>query len=257
MRNRWKRFFAILGLLGVSLILGSGLTRSQALQQYIIYGVLNNHYQYHTLDDAYSERVFHLYLKRLDPSKRFFTAEDISNLSLYKYAIDDEIESGTFEFFNTVQKMYGRRLNTLSKSLPDLFKTTISFNNSTELELDRDKRSYLDDETTLSKYWKQLFTYQVLSQYINLKESKTSANVLLLDTLEPELKKESKVKIEGEFTDSLTRLLDESEEDHRNLYLDSLINVFDTHTNYFPAEKKEDFDINISGKLEGIGAVLK
>ena len=37
----------------------------------------------------------------------------------------------------------------------------------------------------------------------------------------------------------------------------SVTEVFDPHTTYLPPRKKEDFDIDISGSLEGIGAVLQ
>ena len=47
----------------------------------------------------------------------------------------------------------------------------------------------------------------------------------------------------------------------RNDKLDKLYNaitkVFDPHTNYLIPEEKEDFDIDMSGKLEGIGAILR
>ena len=48
----------------------------------------------------------------------------------------------------------------------------------------------------------------------------------------------------------------ETYEDLRHLYINALLGSYDSHTSYYPIEKKEDFDISISGQLEGIGAVL-
>jgi carboxyl-terminal processing protease len=45
--------------------------------------------------------------------------------------------------------------------------------------------------------------------------------------------------------------------DRFEMYVNSLTNVFDPHSDYFNAKEKEDFDINMSGRLEGIGARSK
>jgi len=46
-------------------------------------------------------------------------------------------------------------------------------------------------------------------------------------------------------------------DDQLDNFYNSVTAVFDPHTTYLPAKKKEDFDIDITGKLEGIGAVLQ
>ena len=44
--------------------------------------------------------------------------------------------------------------------------------------------------------------------------------------------------------------------DFLTIYLNSITNYFDPHTSYFEPIDKENFDIQMSGKLEGIGARL-
>ena len=39
--------------------------------------------------------------------------------------------------------------------------------------------------------------------------------------------------------------------------MNSLTAVYDPHTNYYPPKDKENFDIQMSGRLEGIGAQLQ
>jgi carboxyl-terminal processing protease len=41
------------------------------------------------------------------------------------------------------------------------------------------------------------------------------------------------------------------------MYLNSITNVYDPHSDYFNPKEKEDFDISMSGRLEGIGARLQ
>ena len=53
------------------------------------------------------------------------------------------------------------------------------------------------------------------------------------------------------FMQELTR------DDWFSVYVNSITSRFDPHTNYFPPEEKERFDVSISGKFEGIGARLQ
>ena len=50
---------------------------------------------------------------------------------------------------------------------------------------------------------------------------------------------------------------DLTRDDWFSVYINSITARFDPHTNYFPAEEKERFDVSISGKFEGIGARLQ
>ncbi len=253
---QFRRIFIIPLLIIVS-VLSSGLTKNQALQQLVVHDVLNNHFKPAVVDDNYSEKAFDLYLKRLDPNKRFFTQTNIAQFGIYKYAIDDHVEKGAFDFFNAVNAMYEDTLKRITKFVPTLFETTMTFDKDEILETDPDKRNYEKDMTGLEAYWTKLITYQVLTQYINLKEADIKGDAVLTSTYNEELIKKAQDKVKKEVMDSLKRLTEETVAERRDIYIDTLINIFDTHTSYFPSEKKEDFDINISGKLEGIGAVLR
>jgi carboxyl-terminal processing protease len=46
-------------------------------------------------------------------------------------------------------------------------------------------------------------------------------------------------------------------EDRLSMFLNSITAAYDPHTNYFPPQAKESFDISMSGRLEGIGASLQ
>jgi carboxyl-terminal processing protease len=51
--------------------------------------------------------------------------------------------------------------------------------------------------------------------------------------------------------------VNEKRNDKLDKFYNALTKVFDPHTNYLIPEEKEDFDIDMSGKLEGIGAILR
>src|SRR5665647_2799747 len=56
---------------------------------------------------------------------------------------------------------------------------------------------------------------------------------------------------------ALNRLLQQSRQDHFDRYFDAVARAFDPHSDYMAPASKEDFDIQMSGSLEGIGAVLR
>jgi carboxyl-terminal processing protease len=53
------------------------------------------------------------------------------------------------------------------------------------------------------------------------------------------------------------RMLKATRSDRVEMYLNALTNVFDPHTGYYSPKDKANFDIQMSGKLEGIGARLQ
>jgi carboxyl-terminal processing protease len=251
-----KSLFYLFTVIFISLFI-VGFSKQRALQELVVSSVLNNHYSPIEIQDNYSEKVFNQFLKKVDPNKRFLTQDDIAELSIYKYAIDDHIESGNFTFLDSVYDRYMKRLSFIQSYIPTLFETSYAFNTKDTLEIDPDKRTFSKDDAELKNYWKKLISYQVLTRYINLKQADVTKNQTIDKTFNASYEKKAREKTQTEITESLDRLQEETIDDFRDLYLDSMINVFDTHTSYFPSERKEDFDISLTGKLEGIGAVLR
>ncbi len=64
------------------------------------------HYSPKQMNDAYSDEVFHAFLKELDNSKMFFTVEDINRLGSMRFLIDDEIRNGRLNFYTAAINLY-------------------------------------------------------------------------------------------------------------------------------------------------------
>ena len=62
--------------------------KDKVLISVINYMLTNGHYLPKDLDDDFSEHVFKTFTEGLDPSKRYFTQEDIADFAQYKYLID-------------------------------------------------------------------------------------------------------------------------------------------------------------------------
>lgn len=56
-----------------------------------------HHYSKPPLDDARSAQIFDNYLKMLDPTRSYFTAEDIAAFESWRYRFDDYLKSGELQ----------------------------------------------------------------------------------------------------------------------------------------------------------------
>ena len=53
-------------------------------------------------NDDFSEQVFNNFIDGLDPSKRYFTQEDLKEFSKFKYEIDNQLIADDVSFYNLV-----------------------------------------------------------------------------------------------------------------------------------------------------------
>lgn len=85
----------------------------------------------------------------------------------------------------------------------------------------------------------------------------TTPPVSLAKLSKKQIKARAQEAISEKYQKFFARLLKSNHEDYLEKFFNAISNVFDPHTNYLPPKKKEEFDIDISGSLEGIGAVLE
>jgi carboxyl-terminal processing protease len=72
-----------------------------------------------------------------------------------------------------------------------------------------------------------------------------------------ELEKKARERVLKTHDDWFNRMNKVDREDRFSMYVNSITSAFDPHTNYFPPQEKESFDISMSGQVEGIGASLQ
>lgn len=215
-----------------------------------------NHYSQKPIDDALSLAAFDLYLKQLDFQKRFLLAKDVARLRVYAVRIDDEINRGMIELPTVGAGIMEKRIDQVRTMVREILAGDFNFSREESLETDPEKLEYSQNADGLSERWRKVLKFQVLSRYLNLLEDeglpaeKPAADVAAL--LE---KARDKVLKRNE--DLFSRMSQETEQDHYDRYFNAVTRAFDPHTNYLPPRQKEDFDINMRGSLEGIGATLR
>lgn len=220
------------------------------------------HYSDKKLDDSLSRSTFTLYLKQLDSQKRFLLKTDSEKLRRYDVNIDDAMRSGRLELPQLGRKLLNQRIKQATTYTQEILAKPFDFEREESYQTDPEKLEYADSDQMLRERWRQILKYRVINRYLGLLEEElktTDPKVLAKVDAETQkrLRKDARRKVLKTQLNSFDRMLDETEQDHYDRYLNALSSAFDPHTNYLAPSRKEDFDITMSGSLEGIGATLR
>ncbi len=220
------------------------------------------HYSQKPTDDALSSAAFDLYLKQLDFQKRFLWQEDVDRLTEYRNKIDDAIRRGRLELPLVGRDILNQRISQVQEVVAELLQNNIDPTVIESMETDPEKLDYVVDLTELRARWKNIIKAQTLGSYISLREDDIGVDddgaLLPVDAeMEVELLLKAREKVGKTTRNRLKRMFEETPQDHYDRYLNVISHAFDPHTSYLPPTTKEDFDIQMSGSLEGIGATLR
>ncbi|AUZ60733.1 Periplasmic protease [Pseudomonas sp. XWY-1] len=202
-----------------------------------------HHYSKPPLDDARSVIIYDSYIKLLDPARSYFTAADIAEFDKWKTQFDDFLKSGNLDPGFTIYKRYLDRVKQrLDFALAELNKGVdkIDFTTRETLLIDRKDAPWMKNQAELDDLWRKRVKDEVLRQKIAGKEPKQIQETLI-----------------KRYKNQLTRLDQTRAEDIFQAYINTFAQSYDPHTNYLSPDNAENFDINMSLSLEGIGAVLQ
>lgn len=275
--NLLKRFFVVSFLF--SLLFGAGHAQGlddpakyeanrAKLLSFMIRGRLEaNHFSHKIIDDTVSEAAFGLYLKQLDFQKTILLQEDVEKLRKYSKLIDDEMNSGKLELALTGAATLSARAAVVYEMVKEILSEDFDFSTKEFVETDVEKIDYCKTNAELKERWRKLLKYQVLSQYLNQPEEhkpNIKDGSKLSDKSEDkkqqtdeDLRKAARNKVLKTYDQFFSRIAQGKEAESYERFFAAVANVFDPHTDYMPPMNKEDFDISMSGSLEGIGATLK
>jgi len=219
------------------------LAEQQATSLHVVSQLQGRHYEEKKLDDNLSSKVFDRYLSDLDYSKSYFLASDIQSFEKYRLQLDEALTRGNlvpaFEIYNQYHQRVLERLDYLVSTTEAGFDKW-KFDIDETLETDRENAQWLENKETLTDLWRKQLKNRVLSLKLTDKD--------LTDIQELLLKR---------FKSQLNRVKQTKSEDAFQIYLNAFTHNYDPHTEYFSPRTSENFNINMSLSLEGIGAVLK
>lgn len=236
--------------------------KSQLIIETVHKALKDSHFSSKDINDSFSSRTYHVLLDRMDYDKRFLTQKDIDVLSKYEFKIDDEIKSGSIEFFNKFTELYDKGVAETEKYYKELLDKPFDFSKEEEYIAADEGSPYPANDKALKERWRLYLKYRVLAQYTDLKtaqEKRVTDKDTSLKTVKSnaELEEEARDKV-GKSMAYYYKRLNKMDDDQRfAVYMNAITNTYDPHTDYFPPADKKRFDEMMSGSFFGIGARLQ
>ncbi|MFN8369754.1 MAG: carboxy terminal-processing peptidase [Bacteriovoracaceae bacterium] len=241
----------------------------------VLKNVLENvHYKQHTIDDEISKLAFDNLIKFYDFKKLFFLNSEVENLKKYRTLIDDEVNSGKIQSLADIDQILMGRIRDILVWNQQILSKPLDLSGTNFYETDAKKRSFAKNIDELKTIWEDNLKLSTINEIIkieeeikadkeldkskkgkNKKKKKSSLGKEVLKTADY-IQKKAQSNVEKDYKLFLERITKEKQEDKLSKYFNALAQSFDPHTTFLPPDDIENFNIEFSGKLEGIGAVL-
>lgn len=258
MKFRGPLFFSvlILSVLVAAFYPKADSSQKEAILMRTIFSFMNQlHYQPQEVDDDFSQEFFDLYLDRIS-AKRYLTKEDISKLTAYRQQLDDEVRQSSYNFFNESLVMLETNLKKIQAFNSEILSQPFDFDRKEEINLDFDELDYAKNEKELKDRWRKSLKYETMTRlYRKMKAQEKIGEEGERKNMET-LEKEAREDVQKLYEDIFKRMLKLKRENRMSAYFNAFTNIYDPHSTYFEPVEKESFDIDMSGRLEGIGARL-
>jgi len=245
--------------------------KDRLLIDLITYVLQKGHYSPKDMNDEFSKNVYDDFINRIDPLKRFFLASDIEEFNQYKLEIDDQIKVKELTFFNLVFDRYMERMEEVKIMYPKILDVPFDYTIAEIIDVDYDNTPFANSKEELKERWRKQLKFSTISNYYDTIEDNGKKPKDLGDEFEddektvvleePKSLEEIEVEVRESSKNSLDEYFDFTEDlerkDYFAIFLTTIVEEFDPHTNYFAPPDRDRFDLRMSGKLEGIGARLQ
>lgn len=208
------------------------------LAQEIVFLLEKNHFTKKGYEEIYI-KANEIYLERLDPTRSFLLEDEVLTTKLEDTKPDllNSQLSNSFNLFKVYQKRYKQRSDLHLALLQEI--KTLNLNQDIRMLVDRSEAPWLKSEEELFVLWTNQFVNSVIQLLINGNKDE-----------------EVKTKLSKQITCQRNNFLQTRNEDVFGLFINSIASSYDPHTSYFSPRRTEDFEIEMSLSLEGIGALL-
>ena len=217
----------------------------------------NYHYSQLPFDDEMSAKFFDGYLEMLDPRRENFLQPDIDSFAHWRTNLDKLTVGGGTADLTPAFAIYQRfieRLQQHNEYVNDLLKQDkFKFTGNDSIMIDRRHAPYPKDLDEAKELWREQLRQQYLQERLNRELSPTNDTVKALSKTD-----------NAEIADTLARhyrwnfhmATNWDGTDVLQTYLEALAHAYDPHSDYLNNEHAQDFSINMSLSLFGIGAQL-
>lgn len=224
-------------------IKASDLTMNDELREDVhqtLYHLTYGHYTSNELNDDFSSRILDGYIKLLDPNKIYFTKSDITGLDKYRFKLDDLLKKRDAEVAFEIFKLYRERMQERTALALELINTNFDFSKDEVIDIDREEFTWAKNKAEVKDKWFKRIKNDTLQQ-------------MLAETPTDEIRANLERRYQRQQDVTFQLKADEVFEWFMNAYAKEL----GPHTQYMSDATAENFRINLSLSLQGIGAALQ
>ena len=211
--------------------------KNQKIQKEIIKKVKEDHFfkvnNIEDINNIFQEKL----IESLDPSKVYFTKLEFEQ---YGNNLNDE----SFDLnnsFRILNKYFNRLIEATSYQIEILNNFNFDFSKSEYMDIYSDDNEWKSSFTELRKEWFLLAKNDLLNEILDEDLSdETDSKQIIIDRYERRIR----------------RITQRTNEDYFSIIMNNFTSQFDPHSAYLSPKSAEDFDMQMSLSLEGIGALL-
>jgi carboxyl-terminal processing protease len=245
-----------------------------------------------TLDDKLSGEAFVQYLERLDAGKMYLLAAERDELAKHSAQIDDELRAGRLDLAHEGSKLFVARVAVVEKMVAELLAAPMNHDDEEFVELDPKKLAPAASDDELRDRWRMRLELEVMDRVATMEarlearakrdaekakaggsgagsgagsgsaaadpdaDDPITANEAIPATPEAREAK-ARADIAKTYAARFVRFKNPAPLDAASDLVNAVASALDPHSTYLPPADKANFDIAITGSVEGIGASLR
>jgi len=198
------------------------------------------HYDAKPIDSSFQLLFIEILLDKSDPYGLFFSAEDVRELKNQSQYLAEDLEGNSCVFYDKFYSILKSRVSYSKAHLEQISNQTFSLIENDSITIDNGK--YFVSKFKVEHRWKKWLQYLTVKTIDGDEVTSTE-----LDSVYRAVLSREQCRLESYFNNnSLDKKISE-------LYLSSVANTFDPHTNYFSSDSKESFYEGLSDESLSFG----
>lgn len=206
----------------------------------LIQSLLKRHISFRGLDTELRERAIDAYIEGIDPSKTLFLAKEIKTLRTQLKGVFFAVQNGECQLLDDIQADLDKRYERMQVEVTAFVsRDDYALDTDVRLILDPDKRGHPTDDEDRQRLLERLVHFQ-MSNYLSSDMELDKAKEKLIHRYELMTKRAKELEPRDTYAN----------------FLNAFAGALDPHSTYYPPEAVEDFEIQMSLSLDGIGVAL-
>ena len=207
------------------------------LSEEIFNKISNEHFFEDDVPDDLNLKLGIALIKTLDSQKIYFTKNEVS-----KFMRDFRSRSPRINIissYKVINLYFNRLIAATEYQIKFIENKRFDFDLDETIIINEDLREYQNSIFQLMRIWSKLAKNDVLTSILTDKSESEAVEL-----------------ISKRYKNRIRRISQRNEEDVFSIAMNTVAGLFDPHSSYFSPKSAEDFEMTMSLKLEGIGALL-